>query len=625
MEDPSSKGAATALSNRRHSTAKSTTAKLQKIQSLVEQGKIPTLEPVLSILFNLKGSPYSLDEHFHFSQMFNLHRPATATYKCGRQIGKSQSVAADGLVTMAAFPQFSVLFVTPLFEQIRRFSTLYVRKMIQESNFRDIWLGTNTEKSVLQRTFKNGSQAVFSFAGSDANRIRGFSANETYLDEIQDMDWRLLPIIKECMAWDKKYEIARHFGTSKVTNDALAKEWSVSSQAEWWIPCTHCSQPHGRTWNIPSSDYHIERMLGPAHKGISPECPGLICYRCEKSIYSRLGHWEHRYKERRWTHAGYHIPQPIVPLHYESYRKWATLLAKRSNPVAFFNEVLGEAMDAGQRLITQQELRNAGRLPWKNNPNHPDQQVLERLGGYRMRVLAVDWGGGGKDGISTTVLTLLGLCPDGRIECLWGKRMMGIDHAGEARECLKWFQTFQCNFLAHDYTGAGSVRETILRLAGIPDDRIIPVNYVRSGTQDMVTINAPTQEHHREYWSVDKSRSLGTTVSMIRTGLLQFFQYDHVPEEDAGLMEDFSRLIENRAKIEKFGSNYLVISDCTGPDDFAQSVNIGCVAIWELGQAYPDFASALGLRLDPNMFRFLQAPPEDPFGYDWTELDARGY
>ena len=132
----------------------------------------------------------------------------------------------------------------------------------------------------------------------------------------------------------------------------------------------------------------------------------------------------HRYPERRWRMAGYHVPQIIMPLHYGRPDKWAELLAKQrgwgnTTQAMFYNEVLGESVDAGQKLISESELRKAAALPWSNNPNDPSPVMIQRLMQYKQRVLAVDWGGGGEEGVSFTAIALLGLTPAGQIHiCL---------------------------------------------------------------------------------------------------------------------------------------------------------------------------------------------------------------
>ena len=175
----------------------------------------------------------------------------------------------------AARPHFYSLFVTPQFEQVRRFSTMNIRPFIRESPLRHLWQSTTTEDSVLQRTFTNGARMLFSFAGLDADRTRGISAHRVAFDELQDMDKDHIPIILETLSADKEYALEQYSGTSKTTTTALAVAWQRSSQAEYWIPCDHCTTMGNRTYNIPSLEYHIERMLGPLHMNISEELAAI--------------------------------------------------------------------------------------------------------------------------------------------------------------------------------------------------------------------------------------------------------------------------------------------------------------------------------------------------------------
>lgn len=576
---------------------------LRILRDLASANKLPTLEPLLPLLLNLRGKPFSLHDHFHFAPLFRLRRAQRTCLVCARQVGKSTFIGADTVVLSTMRKHFATLCVTPLYEQIRRFSTLVIRPFVMESPVRDLMVGTHTENSVLQRTFRNGSRMMFSFASVDANRIRGLSVNRVAIDETQDIEKELLPVIMETMSADTQYMLELYAGTPKTTDGTLNWVWEQSSQAEWWIPCQHCTTHGYPTWNIPSTEYHLYQMIGPLRPDISPELPAIVCFKCGKPLYSRLGHWEHRYPERRWDMAGYHVPQPIVPLHYADPRKWATLLKKQrtTSEAVFANECLAEARDEGQKLITQAELRAACTLPWDNRPNNPSPLLMRRLSEYKTRVLAIDWGGGGESGLSFTVMSLLGLAPDNTIECGWAKLFMGVDHIAEAKEAAYWFRYFDCNMLAHDYSGAGTLRETLLIQAGVPMSRDMPIQYVRSGSQNLL-VKVPGSDHHtREIWRADKTRSLHTTIAMIRLGRLKFFEFDDKNEDSPGLVEHFRRLIEHRSALEIGSSFYSIRSNMLGPDDFAQSVNYGCLCTWEINDAYPNLARAAELDVTEEM------------------------
>ena len=592
------------------------------IKKFADQKKVPTTEYLLPFLLRLKGNPYSLKKHKQFAPLFRTRRPNKVLYKCGRQVGKSVTFAADGLILSAQIPNFGTLYVTPIYEQIRRFSTLVVRPFLQDSPLRNLWVGSHTENSVLQRSFVNGSRMMFSFATDGADRSRGLSVNRVSVDEVQDLeDFRVAEaVLAETMAADEDYEMSQYAGTPKTLDNAIEAElWEKSSQAEWWIPCHNpsCMAANGGKirWNIPSCDYHLDAMLGDLRMDISFDKPGLVCYHCKQPVlpHDTLSHWRHRYPARRWLFAGYHIPQPILPLHYGNIKKWATLLMKReTRPRAvFMNEVLGESADAGQKLITKSEIKRACRLPWENNPMNPSPDLMARLDDYKLRVLAVDWGGGGLTGFSYTAFAVLGLRHDNKIDVLWGRRLPGTDHIGEATEALLAMVRFRCHIFAHDFGGAGIVREAIIVKAGLPPGRLFPVSYVATGRQKFIKASPPTEDRPRPIWTVDKTYSLLMTTHAIKTGYTRLFQYDG-GREIRGLLDDFTNMIESRAEIEYLGSAYRVIPTGTGSDDFAQAVNIGNCAIWQTQDIFPDFAAELAIKFDASLF-----PNQMP---DWDEF-----
>jgi len=587
------------------------------MRRLSELGAIQTLEALLPLTLTIQGKPYSLHDHFPFSPIFRTRMPKHLLFKTGRQVSKSTSLASHGVLLSNCLPFFRTLYVTPLYEQIRRFSNNYVRPFIDRSPIKTLWSGTSTENSVLQRSFKNLSTMLFSFALLDADRVRGISADKIAIDEVQDFDPDHIPIIKESLS-HSDWSLMQFAGTPKSLDNPIEGLWRQSSQAEWVIPCYNggCRQ-----WNIPSMEFHLDAMIGPLHDFISEKTPATVCWKCRKPIHPRHGHWLHRYQNRRWDFAGYHIPQIIMPLHFAKRNKWAELLAKQqgwgNTPInVFYNEVLGESVDAGQKLVSETELRAAAILPWKNRPNQPDVEMIKRLSHYKTRVLAVDWGGGGKEGVSFTALALLGFTNDGKIDVLWGKRLVASqEHLREAAECLHWLRAFRCHFLAHDYTGAGTVRETVLVQAGFDLDRVLPFQYCRSASRGLIKHVPATPVHNRDHFMLDKTRSLLYTFQAVKLGLLRFYQYDFVNDDDKGLISDFLALVEEKTESRLAGDIYTITRNPMLTDDFAQAVNIGCSAIWYVNDAWPNFAAAANIAKISSA-QIMAAGSRD---YGWSE------
>lgn len=588
------------------------------LQELAKRKAFPTLEPILPLVLNLNGKPYSIKHHFPFAPLFRLLTPKSQVWCTGRQVSKSTSLAAHGVVVANSIPFFKTLFITPLYEQIRRFSNNYVRPFIDQSPVKAQWSGTSTENSVLQRSFKNNSMMLFSFALLDADRVRGVSADRVCIDEVQDMDPDLIPIIQETMSYSR-WATSYYTGTPKTLDNLIYGLYKRSSQAEWFIPCQSC-----RHWNIPALEYDLDKMIGPYSQHISEKYPGTVCAKCQKPISPRHGRWVHRYPERRWQFAGYHVPQMILPLHFADPEKWSTLLLKREGfgnmtQAQFYNEVMGESVDTGQKLISETDLKAACVLDWENK-KEPDPKCFTNLSQYKHRILAIDWGGGGEAGISFTVLSVLGFRADGTIDVLWAKRLLiGGDHLAEALECMRWSNLFNCDFVAHDYTGAGTVRETVMVQAGFNLERVLAVRLVRSASQDLMVYKPPTEINHRAHYSLDKTRSLLYTCQAIKLKQIRFFQYDWSSQDSPGLVSDFLALVENKTESRLGGDIYTITRNTLLTDDFAQAVNLGCAAAWHVNNAWPNFAEIAGVaRFNDNRVR-TELPMDD----DWAD-DAIG-
>jgi hypothetical protein len=565
--------------------------KLNLFLQLVKMGKIPNFAPLLPLVLNLDGKPYSLKNHFQFETLFYTRMPKSMVLKTGRQVGKSTVGSAHGVITCTSIPFFRTLYITPLFEQVRRLSNNYVRPFVEQSPVRSLWLGTNTENSVLQRSFSNNSMMQFSFASLDADRVRGIRADRVVIDEVQDMDKDLIPIIKETMS-ASKWSIASYSGTPKTPENTIEGLWLMSSQAEWCITCDNCKK-----LNVASVQHDLEKMIGPWRDDISEQNPATICAKCQKIIHPSKGRWIHRYPERRFQFAGYHVPQPIMHIHYADRMKWTELLAKREGlgnytPDKYLNEVLGESCGTGVQLVSMKELQDACTLPYDNNPRDPGR-TIEKLDDeatrYRHKILAVDWGGGGVSGISLTVAVVMGITSTGTIEVLWARRLMTPhDHLLEAKQCLDYYNMFKCSFVAHDYTGAGALRETFLSQAGVPYERIIPIQYVRAASSKIMSVVKPTNNNPRLYYRVDKTRSLLTTCAAIRTKRVKFFKYDYRSTDDIGLIHDFLALVEQKTETRIGSDMYTITRNPQLSDDFAQAVNIGCCSLWHATNGWPN-------------------------------------
>lgn len=568
--------------------------RLKKSAEIIAESGPNNLRYMLPLLFNHKGDPYTLKDHFVFEPLFDKRIPQQQVWKTGRQVAKSTSISAKGVLRCNIIPDFCTLYVAPLFEMIKRLSKNVVQPFVDRSPIKRIWTGTDTENNVLQRSFKNYSKMIFSFAYLDVERIRGISADEMDIDEVQDMDPEFVPIIREVMS-ASKWGLSQFTGTPKTLENTIEGLWLRSSQAQWCIKCHRCNY-----LNVPALSHDLDEMIGEDWKNVSEENPGVVCAKCKRPIYPRTGHWFHDRPELRWDFAGYHVPQILMPMHYADPKKWKILLGKRAgmgnvSANVFYNEVLGESYDLGARLFTVTDIKAAAILH-----ENSIEQARDTIDNYTHRVLGVDWGGGGADETSFTTIAVLGMRSSGKVDVIYGWRSLRPhDHVYEAKQVLRLCATFRCSHIMHDYSGAGDTRTTFMTMAGFPQDRIMSIQYVGTG-HGLIKHNPPDGSNPRHRYSLVKSYSLQMLANLVKVGHIRFFAYDYKNDDDRGLLHDFLTLVEDK-KATRMGSDaFTIIRDQTSsnPDDFAHSVNLGCMGLFYFTRKWPDMAKLVEMKVE---------------------------
>lgn len=583
----------------------------------------PTVVPLLSAALVLHDRPYSLENHFAFEPMFRTNAAAIQAWICARQVAKSQSLAAASVMTAASIPAFHILFITPLYEQSRRFSHNYVKPLLDRGPLAGIMTPDEKFGSVLQRNFHNGSRMQFSYAKYDADRTRGIPASRLCVDEVQDMYSEVLPILDKVLSGAASWRQRVYAGTPKSFDNAAQIAWEDGSQAEWVIPCTKGGCNH---WNVPRTDADLRKMVGPYNRDISRRNPGLRCARCTGPLDPRLGHWWHAYPDKRGQYESFHVPQHILPHHCEDPEAWFELVEahegrQHHTEASYLNEVCGESCDTESKVVTEAQLKAACTLPWKRK----FEEAVRRVKDYSLVVLAVDWGGGGgtvqgerskPTRKSFTTLAVLGTNGGGYVDVLWGVRSKDThDHAKEARLVRDAFRKFRCRFIVHDFGGEGKVRESLLVGGGVPRERIVPVAY-HGPSRAPIVKHAPSVSQPRHWWGLDKAFALGTLCEGIKHGLIRFFEFDKASSREPGLVCDFLALYEERFTSLPTNDLFRIDSIKTQPDDFAQACCIGASVLWELTQSWPSDGRAKKYKAPDHLFDYVEAAPEA----DWLAI-----
>lgn len=579
---------------------------LDWLSQVYKSGQLRHLKPILPLL-TLKGKPYGLDDYPPLESFFKLQMSARNVWKCARQVGKTMSLSARCTLLTAAIPDFSTLVIAPRFEQVKRISHNHVRPFIEHSVVRHLFKEKHCLDTVLQRDFNNRSRMFFSFALIDMERIRGIASDHNIYDEIQDFDIDFLPEIGQCMA-NSNWQFELFAGTPKTIDNALEELWMDSSQAEWIIKCDACGH-----WNTPGGNYDLKKMIG---------LKGPVCVKCDALVNPRKGHFRHAYPERRWVSEGHHVPQPIMPLHFEdpdhpgqrperASRRWSLLLRRMDGKEGFseakaMNEILGESCDTGMKILNIGDLKRASTL--NRNVYEEARRVVKN---YNFRIMGVDWGGGGDDGLSITKIAILGRnLQTGKLENFFGYSFgPGRGHEIEAAEILKFMKIYQCHYLAHDFAGAGGVRETLLRQGGLSHEKIMPFHYVTHHATHLIRKVRATDLRPRPYMSLNKSISLWVTALSIRHGELFLPEY----ESSRDLTHDWLNLVEDLMTKATGGTVMRIIRKPKMSDDYAHAMNYAAMGAWLKTNSFPDLANSIIHTLVDD------GELTGPSPYDWSD------
>lgn len=413
-------------------------------------------------LLQLQGQPYSLGNYPMFRDIFNSNAKKRLM-KSGRQVSKTVTLAADMLTKKVCSPFHKTIYCNASDKQTKSFSTSKLDPFLLHSPMvKDVLMDSpDVISNVYYKRFANASEIKLSYISDTGDRIRGESADELELDEIQDMLIDAIIDVEECLSAAKD---PRHLyaGTSKSVNNVIEFYWNISTKNEWMIPCDSCNS------------YNLPDMKNIGKKGI-------ICKKCGRPLDTYKGFW---YSTARAEDAsriqfdGYHIPQIILPMHCLNEGKWETLLGKLDTypDYKFMNEVMGIPSGEGSSLITESALRDIA-IPQLAMTDYLTKANSE---GSAYIVAGIDWGGGGQDGTSRTVLMICAVYPNlSRVVFIYGKIYMSKDFDSNVKDIAEICRKFHVTWIYGDWGGGIAALSQISKLVG--STRVIPVMYNNSG------------------------------------------------------------------------------------------------------------------------------------------------
>lgn len=354
-------------------------------------------------LIRFEGKPFSLSNGYDFYKDIYDVDPPTLLLVNARQTGKTLSVANFITINSVAIPFHKSLYISPTQNQTSRFSLTKLAKVYNGSPLLKYFFQGDSVNNVFLKVLRNMSEVTLSYAGDDADRVRGVTCDAVSYDEAQDIDLAtVMPIADSCMDASPKPR-KTVTGTPKSVENPMEEMWQRSTQTHLLIRCEAC-----KIWNKPSL-----KNIG---------LKGFICAKCGRTLNVRNCAWKDFNPGSRIK--GYHIPQIVVPAHTENPEKWDILLDKfNTYPQAKFkNEIMAESDSAGTRMITKDDIAKCCHDYTVNE--YPRDTFRNE---FRTIVGGVDWGGNGKDGTSRTVLWIWGITPNMRYKTLYFKIYPSVD------------------------------------------------------------------------------------------------------------------------------------------------------------------------------------------------------
>lgn len=417
----------------------------------------------------LEGKPFRLHDYPMYRKLY-LVEQRDLLLKCSRQVGKTITEHNLTYMESIAYPGFRTLYVSPSKDQTSRYSKSKYGKTLKSSPvLKGLLLDGHESVNVGHHLYGNGSEQWFSYAGDDADRIRGISCDRINYDEIQDIPYDgVVPVINECLR-ASQFKYLTYAGTPKSRENTIEFLWQMSTQNEWCIVCDSCG-----TWN-----YYVN-LDGIGKKGI-------VCLKksCGKYVNPYKGMWVSL--NPSGTLSGFHINQlilpensPITARNTEQFElrleNWKRILRKlRSgeySEAAFLNEVVGVSTSSGARLLSLDELEQMCNpdVSLQERPNNP------YIGSkYQLVYAGIDWGGNGKEGVSRSALSIFGMLPDGSQQMLYHKIYPIENPLDSIEHMIATMRGWNVKCIGAD-AGGGTLANPMLRKA-FGWENVYPISY----------------------------------------------------------------------------------------------------------------------------------------------------
>lgn len=404
---------------------------------------------------------FSFEERGYLREIYDIQTPRTLLM-CGRQVEKSTTLGNKMMAYACLIPHFKVLYVSPSSTQTKEFSKTRLKESIETCPDLRTWFPSHLTDNVFEKKAINRSQLTLRYAFLNADRCRGLSADLIAMDEFQDLLLDNIPVIEEA-ASHSPFKWFIYSGTPKSLDNPIQVYWDTySTKNEWAVPC----ERHGLPNNPGSWHWNI---LGEKNIGLK----GLSCDKCGQPIFANhpMSQWVRtgNPNPKLDTFEGFRIPQLMVP-----WIPWSNILTKYNgySRGKFYNEVLGQSFDSGQRPLTQSDVQANCDADFSMAADKL-KEVMAKCRGKKVYA-GIDWGQDSNN--SFTILTI-GCYIDGFFRIIFAHRFQGAE--AEPKEQItkikKLLKAFNISRVGVDYGGGYWPNDELLREYG--SQRVVRYQY----------------------------------------------------------------------------------------------------------------------------------------------------
>lgn len=210
--------------------------------------------------FSLAERPYLIEIYRHFGPAKKNDSAKIILLKCSRKVEKTETICNLLLYSLLNIPYFNAVYTAPRQPQVTRFVEERFNGALMSSINQGCLLSARDKNSVSHQTFNVGARSLNHFYAysnwGDAQALLGVEADLCCIDEYQDSDGDILPMLLEMLALSE-FKWVLISGTAREQGSEFWKLWEKSSKAEW----------DGSNWtHTAESDiigYHISQPMHP--------------------------------------------------------------------------------------------------------------------------------------------------------------------------------------------------------------------------------------------------------------------------------------------------------------------------------------------------------------------------